>query len=117
MDQAQTWCLNIEDLYNITKVHSINTLKGDAADVGIFSANSQTTVFKFLEAVELAYLGWGNSVQKENRLYSKHVSEEIKSHLINMSDNYSLMKEWLIKNYGGPSRIFGDIISNLSRKA
>ena len=59
----------------------------------------------------------GNSVQKANRLYSKHLSEEIKSHLINMSDNYSLMKEWLIKNYGGPSRIFGDIISNLSRKA
>ena len=25
MDQAQTWCLNIEDLYNKTEVHSINT--------------------------------------------------------------------------------------------
>ena len=33
-----------------------------------------------------------------------------------MSDNYGLMKEWLIKNYGRPSRIVGDIISNLSRK-
>ena len=90
IDQAQTWCLNIEDLYNITKVHSINTSKGDAADVSIFNNNSQKTVFDFLEAVELAYLGWGNSVQKANRLYSKHLSEEIKSHLINMSDNYSL---------------------------
>ena len=27
------------------------------------------------------------------------------------------MKTWLINNYGGPSRIVGDIISNLSRKA
>ena len=70
-------------------------------------------MFEFLEAAELAYLGLGNSVQKANRLYSKHLS---KSHLINMSDNYSLMKDWLIKNYGGPSRIVGDIISNLSRK-
>ena len=26
------------------------------------------------------------------------------------------MKEWLIKNYGGPSRIVGDIIGNLIRK-
>ena len=42
MDQAQAWCLNIEDLYNKTEVHSINTLKGDAADVGIFLGNSQT---------------------------------------------------------------------------
>ena len=66
MDQAQAWCLNIEDLYNKTEVHSINTSKGDAANVGIFSDNSQSTVFEFLEAVELVYLGWGNSVQKAN---------------------------------------------------
>ena len=74
-------------------------------------------MFKFLEAAELAYLGWGNSVQKVNRLYNKHLSEEIKSHLINISDNYGLMKGWLINNYGGPSRIVRDIISNFSRKA
>ena len=66
LDQTQTWCLNIEDLYNRTEVHSINKSKGDATDVGIFSENSRTTVFEFLEAAELAYLGWGNSVQKTN---------------------------------------------------
>ena len=27
------------------------------------------------------------------------------------------MKTWLISNYGGPSRIVGDIIGNLSRKS
>ena len=75
MDKAQIWCLNIKDLYNKTEVQSINTSKGDAADVGIFSDNSQTTVFEFLEAAELTYLGWGNSVQKANRLYNKHLSE------------------------------------------
>ena len=42
LDQTQTWCLNIEDLYNKTEVQSINTSKGDAADVGIFLGNSQT---------------------------------------------------------------------------
>ena len=66
IDQAQTWCLNIEDLYNKTEVHSINTSKGDAADVGIFSDNSQITVFEFLKAGELEYLGWGNRLQKAN---------------------------------------------------
>ena len=45
------------------------------------------------------------------------MSDEIKSHLINISDNYSLMKAWLVSNYGGPSRIVGDIIINLSSKA
>ena len=35
--------------------------------------------------------------------------------MINISDN-DLMKQWLIKNYGGSSRIVGDIISNLISK-
>ena len=116
IDKTQLWCLSVEDLYNKTEVHSINTSKGDAVDVGIFLDNSQTRVFEFLEAAEFAYLGLGNSVQEANRLYSRHLSEKIKSHLINISDNYNLMKTWLINTYGGPSRIDGDIVSNLSRK-
>ena len=117
MDKAQAWCLDIEELYNKAEVHSINTSKGDAGDVGIFSDNSQVTVFEFLESAELAYLGCGNSIQKAIRLYNKHLSDEIKSHIINKSDNYSLMKTRLITNYGGPSIIVGDIINNLSRKS
>ena len=116
MDRAQAWCLDIEELYNKAEVHSINTYKGDALDVGEFSDNSQVTVFEFLESAELAYLGWENSIQKANRLFNKHLSDEIKSNLINISDNYSLMKTWLITNYGGPARTEGDIVSYLSRK-
>ena len=116
MDDVQAWCQDIEELYNKADVHSINTSIGDAADVGIFSDNSKVTVFEFLESAELAYLGWGNSIQKANELYSKHLSDEIKAHLINISDDYSLMKTWLIVNYGDPARIVGDIASNLSRK-
>ena len=74
-------------------------------------------MFEFLESAELVYLGWGESIQKANRLYEKHLSDEIKSHLINICDNYSLMKTWLITNYGGPVRIMGDIVGNISRKS
>ena len=56
-------------------------------------------------------------MQKANRLYNKYLSEEIKSNIINISDNYNLMKTWFISSYGGPSRIVGDIINNLSRKS
>ena len=117
MDDTQAWCQDIEDLYNKAEVHSINNSKRDAADVGIFSDNSRVTVFEFLESAELAYLGWGNRIQKANRLYNKHLSHEIKCHLINISDNYDLMKTWVIANYGGPAIIVGDIVSNLSRKS
>ena len=53
MDRAQNWCLDIEELYNKAKVPSINTSKGDTADVGIFSDSSWVTVFEFLESAEL----------------------------------------------------------------
>ena len=86
LDSAENWCLRVEELYNKAEVHSINSSKGDLSNVGIFSDNVKVTIYEFLEAAEIAYLGWGNSIQKENRLYNKHLSEEIKSKLINMSD-------------------------------
>ena len=33
--------------------------------------------------------------------------------MISISDDYSLMKTWLIDNFGGPARIVGDIVGNL----
>ena len=36
MDRAQARCQDIEELYDKAEVHSINTSKGDAADVGVF---------------------------------------------------------------------------------
>ena len=117
LDYAENWCLKIEEMYSTAEVHSINTSKGDTADVGIFSDNVTMTVYEFLEAAEIAYLGWGNSTQKANRLYNKHLSEEIKNKLINMSDSYPEMKRWLINNYGVVSRIVSDIVNDLNRRA
>ena len=116
LDYAENWCLKVEEMYNTAEVHSINTSKGDTSDVGIFSDNATMTVYEFLEAAEIAYLGWGNSTQKANRMYNKHLSEEIKNKLINMSDSYPEMKRWLIANYGGVSRIISDIINDLNRR-
>ena len=116
LNDAENWCLKVEMLYNKAEIHSINTSKGDTADVGTFSDIAKVSVYEFLEAAEIAYLGWGNSVQKANRLYNRHLSEEIKSKLINKSDSYAEMKQWLIQNYGGVSRIINDIINDLSRR-
>ena len=116
LDYAENWCLKVEEMYNVAEMHSINTSKGDTADVGIFSDNVTMTIYEFLEAAETAYLGWGNSTQKANRMYNKHLSEEIKNMLINMSDSYPEMKRWLIANYGGVSRIISDIANDLSRR-
>ena len=37
--------------------------------------------------------------------------------MINKSDSYAEMKQWLILNYGGVSRIINDIINDLSRRS
>ena len=47
-------------------------------------------------------------------MYNRHLSEEIKRKLINKSDSYAEMKQWLILNYGGVSRIINNVISDLS---
>ena len=116
MDKAQIWAMDVEEVYNKAEIHSINTSKGDSQDVGVFYNNSTLTIFEFLESAEFAYLGLGNSVQKANQLFNKHLSEEIKTHLIEISDDYYMMKNWLICNYGSPSRIVGDIVSSLIDK-
>jgi len=105
LDSAENWCLRVEELYNKAEVHSINTSKGESSDVGVFLDNAKVTIYEFLESAEIAYLCWRNSIQKANRLYNKHLSDEIKSKLINMFNSYMEMKNWLILNYGGVSRI------------
>lgn len=93
LDYGGNWCLKVEEMYNKAEVHSINTSMGDSADVGIFLDNAKVTIYEFLEAAEIAYLGWGNSKQ-----------------------SYTEMENWQISNYGGVSRIISDILNDLSRK-
>ena len=44
---AQARCHDIEELYNKAEVHSINTSKGDAADVGVFSETPRLLCLSF----------------------------------------------------------------------
>ena len=76
MDRAGNWCLKIEELYNNAEIHSINSSKGDTNDVGIFSDIAKVTIYEFLNSAEIAYMGWGNSIQRANRLYNQHLSSQ-----------------------------------------
>ena len=87
LDGAGNWCKKREELYINVEIHSINSSKGDTNDVGIFSVNAKVTIYKFLNSAEIDYMGWGNFIQRANRLYNRHLSEEIKSKLINKSDS------------------------------
>ena len=61
-------------------------------------------------------LGWGTSRQRAAQIYNSHLSEDIKSRTLDCSNNFLELKKWLIKEFGTPSRIIGDVISALKSR-
>ena len=45
---------------------------------------------------------------------ANHLSDDLKDKLITRSDNYALMREWLLQNYGGAARIINDTVIALA---
>ena len=77
LDSAESWALHVVQAYTSTEVHSIKGSPGYIADVGIFSDNTDKTVFEFLESFELGYIDWGNNRQRASKL-CKHLSDDLK---------------------------------------
>ena len=75
--------MNMVQAYTEAEVHSIKGSPGDIADVGIFSDNTDKTVFEFLESVELGYIDWRNNKQNASKL-CKHLSDDLRDKLIVM---------------------------------
>ena len=107
--------LHIVQAYTDAEVHSIKGSPGDIADVGVFSDNADKMVFEFLELFELGYIDWGNNSQRASKL-SKHLSDDLKDNLMTRSDNYALMREWLVQNYSGAVQILNDTVMALTRR-
>ena len=107
--------MSMVQAYTSAEVHSIKGSPGDIEDVGIFSNTADKTVFEFLESFELGYIDWGNNRQRTSKL-CKHLSADLQDKLMTRSDNCKLMREWLISNYGGASRIVNDTIMALGRR-
>ena len=61
LDNAESWGSHIVQAYTNAEVHSIKGSPGDIADVGMFSDNTDKTIFEFLESFELGYIDWGNN--------------------------------------------------------
>ena len=114
-DSAESWGSHVVQAYSNAEVHSIKGSPGDVANVGIFSNNADKTIFEFLESFELGYIDWGNNRQHASKL-SKHLSDDLKDKLMTRSDNYALMREWLVQNYGGAARILNDTVMTLTRR-
>ena len=116
LESSNEWILGVEQIYSKSEAHTVGTLRGDLSGVGIFSDNADKTVFEFFEELEMGFTGWGTGKQRATLLYSKHLSDEIRSKTLDISDNYSKLKSWLIKEYGSADSIITDIASGLATK-
>jgi len=116
LESSNDWVLGVEQIYAKSEAHTIGTARGDLSGVGIFSDNADKTVFEFFEELEMGFTGWGTGKQRATLLYSKHLSDEIRSKTLDISDNYSKLKSWLIKEYGSADSIITDIASGLAAK-
>ena len=47
---------------------------------------------------------------------ANHLSDDLKDKQITRSYSYALMREWLVQNYGGVSRIVNDTVMALARR-
>ena len=56
LDNIESWALHMVQTYTSAEIHSIKCFSGDIADVGIFSNNTDKTVFEFIESFELGYI-------------------------------------------------------------
>ena len=117
LDQANDWILHVEIIYSSSEAHAVSNSKGDISNAGIFTDNAEKTVYEFLDEIEIGLLGWGTSKQRAAQLYNRHLSEDIKSRTLDCSDNFTDIKRWLIKEFGSPSRIIGDVIADLRSKS
>ena len=116
LDQANDWILQVEIIYSSSEAHAVGNTRGDISNVGIFTDNADKTVYEFLDEIEIGLLGWGTSRQRAAQIYNRHLSEDIKSRTLDCSDNFIELKKWLVKEFGTPSRIIGDVISDLKSK-
>ena len=66
-------------------------------------------------AFELGNIDWGNNRQHASKL-CKHLSDGSKDKLMTRSDNYALMREWLVSNYGRASHIINNTVMALGKR-
>ena len=117
LDQANNWILQVEIVFSASEAHAVGNSKGDISNIGVFTDNAEKTVYEFLDEIEIGLLGWGTSKQQAAQIYNRHLSEDLKSRTLDCSDNFFELRKWLIREFGSPSRIIGDVITDLKSRS
>ena len=78
LNESEEQVLAVEQLYASFEAHAVSDTRGDISHIGLFSNNSDKTVFEIFNKIEMCLKGWGTNGQRAH-LLKKHLSEEIKN--------------------------------------
>ena len=92
LESANNWVLEVELVYSSSEAHALGGFNGDLSGVGIFSNNTEKSIFEFFEDLQFGLTGWGTGEQRATQLFNNHLSENIKSQTQDISYSYSKLK-------------------------
>ena len=93
-----------------------NPLSGKSLlDVGVFTENSDISIFEFIRKFEFAQCsGQGTKSEKATLLFEKHLEEQIKDKFFDLRDDYDSLVLSLKQVYGIPTMMCKNIMKNVT---
>ena len=113
-DTTEAWIENIETLYDQLDVHTVDNEKNRSRiDVSIFTGDHKQTVHEFIEEFETANNNIGQSKCRANIMHKKYLSPMIRAQTVHASNDYPLLKAWLINRFGDALTVVDTLVASL----
>lgn len=113
-DAADNWIENVEHLYDQLDVHTVDNEKNRSnIEVSTFHGDHKQTVHEFIEEFETAYNNVGQSKRRATIMHKKCLSPWIKSQTLHVSNDYQMLKSWLIEQFGDAMTVIDTLVASL----
>ena len=81
--------------------------------IPVFSCDRKTTIYEFLKIFDNVTSKALTDKQNAQLLYSKHISNRLKTDLHTMSNSFTNMRAWLLEKFGKIRGIIGQKINQI----
>ena len=110
---ADDWYKIVWSRWKDDELYNVSTQGNSSANIGVFSANGELTIYDFLERFENYCCG--TTSVRADKLYSDHLSPQIKAKIPHLRMNLHGIKQYLITEFGRMEIIVEQIFSELER--
>jgi hypothetical protein len=101
-------------MYDQLDVHTVDNEKGrNRIEVGVFAGDHKQTIHEFIEEFETANNNIGQSKARANIMHKKCLSPMIKAQTVHASNDYQVLKAWLVNRYGDAHTVIDTLVAAL----